>query len=125
MYKILLITLFFIIQTVWADPLYLLCGSDEDGCLEGYEQYCACIPAGINKDQPYCLDFDKMTCDPLALRPHCDKNMKFSNKAQCVATIFQSEPVPPCREVTQSFCISHSVYMCDENGNPDSCKKPT
>lgn len=104
-------------------PYYFLCGSDEDGCLPGYEQYCACIPEGIQSDQPYCLDFDNMTCSPLTQHPNCDEGMKFKNQASCLATIYQSEPYPPCTKVTQSFCSSHSTYMCDISGNPNSCKK--
>jgi hypothetical protein len=122
---LLSIVLLFALQGAYAQsPFYFLCGPDEDGCPEGDEQYCACIPASINPEQPYCLDFDARTCAPLTQRPGCDSELTFPNQESCLATIFQSEPNPPCAKVSQSFCSTHSTYMCDENGNPDTCKKP-
>ncbi len=92
---------------------------------EGYEQYCACIPVSLTQDQPYCLDLDKLTC-----RPHSFNNLDCGqehiitpNQGDCLATLFQSEPYPPCRMVTGEFCDSHPVYRCDETGNPSRCKK--
>ncbi|HSW92904.1 MAG TPA: hypothetical protein VLJ15_00950 [Gammaproteobacteria bacterium] len=126
-YKILLsIVLLFVFQTTFAEsPFYFLCGPDEDGCPEGQEQYCACIPASASPEQPYCLNFDARTCAPLIRQPNCARDLIFSNQETCLATIFQSEPEPPCVKVSQSFCSTHSTYVCNEQGDPDSCKKPT
>lgn len=102
---------------------YYLCGSDEDGCLPGREQFCMCIPINIKPEQAYCLDLDKMTCKPAIEQPDCDSEMIEQNQASCLATMLQSEPNPPCKKVTDDFCHKHSIYMCNEDGNPNSCKK--
>lgn len=83
-------------------PLYYLCGSDEDGCMEGREEYCACIPVAPNPEQIYCLDFDKMTCTLFRQGSYCE--LTLPSQGQCLATLFQSEPEPLCRLVDQSFC---------------------
>jgi len=120
---LILVLLLMTLQTVYAGShSYYLCGPDEDGCPPGQEQYCMCIPVSVNAEQPYCLDLDNMTCKPAAERPDCGIILK--NQVSCLATMLQSEPNPPCPTVTQSFCHKHSVYMCDEDGNPNSCKKP-
>ncbi len=120
------ILLSLIAQSAYSEsPLYFLCASDEDGCFEGQEQYCACIPINTeHKNQPYCLDSDEMACKRLSERAKCDINMiTFPNQESCIATLFQSESYPPCKIVTQSFCNSHPVYMCNENGDFNSCIK--
>lgn len=125
-YKILFfLALLCLIQSVQANPpFYFLCGTDEDGCPDGDEQFCACIPANSNWKEPYCLDFDHMTCVPfIKEHPNCIPTLKFNNQGECLATIFQSEPHPTCRQESLEFCRTHSTYICDENGNPDSCKK--
>jgi hypothetical protein len=122
-YKIILsIVLLLSIQCTYAESsLYFLCGSDEDGCAEGREQYCACIPDISIPNQPYCFSSDWKSCHPFKKQSDCD--VKFDNQAKCIAALSQSEPIPVCKEVTQSFCSSHSVSICDESGNMDSCKK--
>src|SRR5665811_813961 len=104
-------------------PLYYLCGPDEDGCPKGYEQYCACIPYNDQqKMKPYCLDFDKMTCEPVSNVSDCAPDNTYKDQGSCLATIFQSEPTPPCSIVTKTFCEDHHASMCDENGDPESCR---
>jgi len=121
MYKKLFITLF-LIQNAYAQSSYFLCGPDEDGCFEGQEQYCACIPVSSEQEQPYCLDLDNRTCKPVAQQIDCsEKHIVLPNQGDCLATMFQSVPNPPCKIVTQSFCDTHQVYKCDESG--DNCKK--
>lgn len=108
-------------QYLYADPsLYLLCGSDEDGCLPGSEQYCACIPISAKPNQSYCYAADWKSCHPFKKKSDCA--IKFDNQQSCITSLFQSDPTPFCREVTQSFCTSHSVPICDESGDLDSCK---
>lgn len=118
------IVLLLTLSSAHAQP-YFLCGPDEDGCPEGDEQYCACIPANPAPDQPFCLDFDAMTCAPLTQHPDCVKELTFPNQQSCLATIFQSEPEPPCTKVSHKFCRTHFTYLCDASGNPDTCKKQT
>jgi hypothetical protein len=122
-YKNLFI-IFLLTTNAFAEPSgYYLCGSDEDGCSEGREQFCACIPAGIHPDKPYCLDFDAMTCNAI-VGPKCANNLIFfDNQGACLATIFQSEPNPACQWVPPAFCHSHPVYLCDSTGNPNTCKQ--
>lgn len=125
-YKILFFFAFlFMLQNVCAEPpFYFLCGPDEDGCPEGSEQYCACIPANIKWQRQYCLDFDQMKCIPfIKAHPNCSEKLRFDTQAECLATIFQSEPNPVCGQQTLAFCKAHLTYICDENGNPNSCKK--
>ena len=122
--KLLPIVLLLTTRFLYADSsLYLLCGSDEDGCLPGREQDCACIPISAEPNQPYCFASDWKSCHPFKVQSDCD--VKFDDQANCIATLFQSVSVPACKEVTQSFCISHSAYLCDETGNFDNCKKQT
>jgi hypothetical protein len=101
---------------------YILCGPDEDGCpKEGY-QYCACIPYDeARAKERYCLDFDRMVCQPLSAAPNCDPSFIFKNQQTCLATIFQSEPEPPCILTTLSFCTKHHTYLCDKDGRSGSC----
>lgn len=117
-FKKLLLALL-LIQNAYAEPSsYFLCGSDEDGCFEGQEQYCACIPVSATQDQPYCLDSDNQTCKPVAQQPDCSKKyIILPNQSDCLATMFQSEAYPPCKIVSQAFCDTHPVYRCDETGH--------
>lgn len=101
---------------------YFLCGSDEDGCRPGQYGYCFCIPYNdLEANEPHCLDFDLFKCTPLRTTPNCKPSFIFKNQAQCLATIFQSEPVPPCTVTTHDFCMREHVTMCDANGQLDSC----
>jgi hypothetical protein len=115
----IIIALLLMTQNAYSESaFYFLCGSDEDGCFEGQEQYCACIPVNSSyANQAYCLDFDNMTCNPLSLDSDCHKNLIYNNQGSCIATLFQSEPYPPCKIVTYTFCQSHNIHICDENGN--------
>lgn len=128
--KILFLLALLITQDVYAESLYFLCGSDEDGCSDGYEEYCACIPVNpMQINQDYCFDFDNMTCYPLSERPHCDPNLIFQKRGEqieqsaqglCIATIFQSGST--CKVVTELFCHQHSIEICNENGDQGSCR---
>ncbi len=123
-FQTVVILLLFPIQLTFAQPpYYFICGPDEDGCPQGYEEYCACIPPGITPNKPYCLDFSANTCSALSEVHRCKKGMIFANQASCLATIFQSEPNPPCPIAAPSFCYSHSASICAANGDPSSCKK--
>jgi len=109
--------------TSFATSRYLVCGPDEDGCSrqEG-KQYCACIPYNEQYGAtPYCLDFDNFTCSPLAIKPDCDKSLIFPSQANCLAMIFQSEPVPPCQLKSAEYCTKNKMAICDESGNPKTC----
>jgi hypothetical protein len=102
---------------------YFLCGSDEDGCLKGKYQYCFCIPYNeLDANKPHCLDFDEFTCTPLLPSSKCKPSFIFRNQAECLATIFQSEPTPPCTIVTHAFCLQEHVTQCDPDGRLDSCR---
>jgi hypothetical protein len=103
-------------------PIYFLCGPDEDGCDDEYAQYCFCIPYNVrHATKPYCLDFVNFTCTPLVDVPDCNPRDIFPDQGSCLATIFQSEPEPPCRIVTQPYCESHQSAMCPENGHRTGC----
>ncbi|GEM_PF-3224840 len=120
--SLLLALLLLATQSAEAELLYFLCGTDEDGCSDGYEQYCECIPINSQQEnQPYCFDFDNMTCQLLPERPECNIALVFTNQASCIATLFQSEAYPPCKVVTQSFCHLHAIFICDATGNIESC----
>ena len=108
----------------YGDSRYLLCGPDEDGCPEDGYQYCGCTPYNeMQGNKSYCLDFDNMTCKPLSESPNCPSRFIFQDQAHCLATIFQSEPEPPCMLTTYQFCKIHNTYFCDGDGNPSSCKR--
>ena len=108
--------------TGFCSERYYLCGSDEDGCFLDNAQYCACIPYDeVNAQHGYCLDFGKMTCSPLKDKPDCDDDMKYPNQGECLATIFQSEPKPPCKMTTKTFCTTNHTAFCAMNGEPGSC----
>ena len=97
-----------------------LCGSDEDGC-SNYRA-CACIPYDpIKSNQPYCLDFDSLRCQPLSQVPDCYSLFIFSNHGECLATIFQSSPRPACPVINRSFCDDNHIVVCHENGGFNSC----
>lgn len=115
-------TLFFLllISQSYANT-YHLCGSDEDGCYD-YPS-CACIPypeSEINKT--FCLDLDKLSCEPFSETLGCYPLFLFKNKAECLATLFQSTSHPPCKEVLEDFCLQHHIVFCNTNGQFSSCK---
>lgn len=122
--KILLsVVLFCMLQTAQSSQ-YFLCGPDEDGCPKGFEQYCACIPVRADQYSPYCLDLDHMTCNPVSSQPDCkEKEIVVPTQGECVAMMYQSVKTPACKVKTESFCRQHSAAICDETGNPSSCKK--
>ena len=118
-------SIIFFSQEGLASDLYWLCGPDEDGCPEDGYQYCVCIPHNdVEANQPYCLDFDTLSCTPLTQTPNCDKHFVFQDQTSCLATIFHSIPDNPCTLTTQSFCLEHQTGFCDESGRPDTCKSP-
>lgn len=118
----LIIGLFTWVHASYSSELYFLCGPDEDGCYEGIYQYCTCTPYNDTEaNNPYCLDFDKLSCAPLSQTPHCDPSLIYRNQGECLATIFQSEATPPCTIKTHSFCMEHHTSICDTYGQPESC----
>ncbi len=99
---------------------YYLCGSDEDGCYD--HRSCACIPRIETKPQePFCFDFDQLTCLPLSQQPGCYPLFIHDNQGECLATIFQSEPKPACPLVSLDFCLENHIVFCDPSGQPTSC----
>ena len=105
-----------------ASDLYWLCGSDEDGCLPDGYQFCFCIPQHeTQSNQPYCLDFDELSCTPLTKKPHCQDHFIFKDQTSCLATIFHSMPDNPCTLTSKSFCTEHQTAFCDESGQPKTC----
>ncbi|MCX7116882.1 MAG: hypothetical protein NTW94_03070 [Legionellales bacterium] len=118
------IYLFALISTSHSSDRYFLCGPDEDGCFEDMYESCLCIPYNdIEAEHPYCLDFDVLKCTPLSQTPHCEPMFVFNNQSECLATIFQSEPTPPCTITTHAFCLKEHLAICDANGQLDSCVK--
>ncbi|KTC91740.1 hypothetical protein [Legionella cincinnatiensis] len=106
----------------YCNSRYFLCGPDENGCFSDIYRYCACIPYNDwEANNPYCLDFDKLICTPLSQTMHCDSALIFKNQGECLATIFQSEPTPPCQITTHQFCVEHHTPICDKTGQPNSC----
>ncbi len=106
-----------------ADQPYWLCGPDEDGCpADGY-QFCFCIPQDpVHANEPYCLDFNALSCAPLADKPDCNPYLTFKDQASCLATIFHSMPDVPCTPTTRSFCETHKTAICDKSGKLDTCR---
>ena len=120
--KLFMLLYFMMITPSYCSDRYFLCGPDEDGCYPDIYQYCACIPYNDwEASSPYCLDFDKLTCTPLSQTTHCDPGLIFKNQGECLATIFQSEPRPPCKITTHQFCIENHTPICDKTGQPKSC----
>ena len=108
----------------YASDRYFLCGPDEDGCFEESYSSCICIPVDpMNSEAPYCLDFDDLKCTPLSTRPDCSPKLTFNNQNECLATIFQSEPTPPCSFTTLEFCLQKHMMICDPTGQLGRCKK--
>ena len=121
-YSLLFIGILFIVSSSYSSHRYFLCGPDEDGCYEGIYQYCSCILYNdIEANNPYCLNFDTLTCTPLSQVAYCNPSFIHKNQCECLATIFQSEPTPPCHVTTLSFCLKEHSGICDPNGQPDSC----
>ncbi len=124
LYCLFFLSSFHVTPSYAQNELYYLCGPDEDGCPAGFEEYCTCTPLNNHqRTKPYCLDFDNMTCEPLSAVSDCSAQHTFKDQGSCLATIFQSEPTPPCKMVTKLFCEDHHVAMCDAKGNPESCQK--
>ncbi len=91
-----------------AEEKYFVCGPDEDGCYPDEYPYCLCIPIDEKvTNQPYCLDFEKLSCVPLVEMPNCQD--VFKNQSDCVATAFQSEAEPPCFVKNKAFCVNNHI----------------
>lgn len=117
------IAYFFCVHIASGSDLYWLCGPDEDGCHEDSYAYCACIPHNDQyANQPYCLDFDTLSCEPLIQKSHCDRHFIFENQVTCLATIYHSMPNIPCTLTTYDFCKNHGSTFCNETGEPGTCK---
>lgn len=103
---------------------YFLCGPDEDGCASDIYAYCSCIPVNEMKyTEPFCLDFEQMTCIPASESPKCHPSFIYNNQAECLATVFHSIPNPPCTITTYTFCQENKSYFCDATGDPATCHK--
>ncbi|ABS77645.1 hypothetical protein [Coxiella burnetii] len=101
---------------------YFLCGPDEDGCGPGEYQWCLCMPYdGALAGEPYCLNFDNVSCVPLAQAPNCPKGDIFKDQGTCLAVAFQSEPEPPCPLVDEQFCRQHHVPVCQKDSGAETC----
>lgn len=107
----------------YSQSRYFICGPDEDGCSVEQVKHCVCIPYDeSNYSRPYCLNFDKMQCEPLINLPNCPSTLIYEDQGSCLATIFQSEPEPPCPTVSEEFCMVNHITLCDVNGDPLSCR---
>lgn len=123
-YKLILIGigLFIITSSSYCNERYFLCGPDENGCSEDSYQYCTCTPYNnLEANKLYCFDFDNLSCTPVSQTPNCDPSLIFNNQGECLATIFQSEPFPPCSITTHAFCLEHHSKICNPDGEPNSC----
>jgi hypothetical protein len=111
-----------IVNTSFASNLFYLCGSDEDGCNGPDYLGCLCMPYDSDlANQPYCLDFDNVSCVPLSKMKNCNHYDVFKNQATCLAVAFQSEPMPPCPLTTANFCEQHHIPACDKDGGEATC----
>ena len=108
----------------YSSDLYFLCGPDEDRCIEGSYQHCFCIPYNDTEaNEPYCLNFDEMNCTPVSQTPLCKSHFRFKNQGECLATLFQSQPIPSCTITNHAFCLQEHTYRCDPDGQLSSCHK--
>lgn len=110
----------------YADSRYFLCGPDEDGCFEDQVQHCACVPYDeVNYNKAYCLDFidNSKRCEPLSKIPDCSPYYIYKDQGECLAALFQSEPIPPCRTTTLAYCQQNHAWICEGNGDPRTCIK--
>ncbi len=105
----------------YADPMYFLCGPDEDGCFADDYSACACIQEDHEYKQPHCLNFATLQCKPLSAEPNCQTRFIYKDQAHCLSTIFQSMPDPVCQTQTLDFCQRHHIQFCDNNGDPHNC----
>lgn len=113
-------------STTLAETRYFLCGPNEDGCSADQYAYCFCIPYDeSNANQPYCLNFDNLSCLPVTTQIDCHPAFLFKNQGECLATIFHSHPGAPCDLTHASFCKKHFISMCDKTGQPNHCIKPS
>jgi hypothetical protein len=103
---------------------YFICGPDEDGCNKRVAQYCSCIPYNDAKaNEPYCLDFDAMTCKPISEVSFCYPQLIFKSQGNCLAAMFQSIDTPPCKVTAYDSCVSGHSSICDKDGQLSSCQK--
>ena len=117
-----LVCLSALMHSSFASERYFMCGPDEDGCIEGSYQYCFCIPYDEQQaNRPYCLDFTNLKCTPLEKIPTCPQSFIYANQGECLATIFQSEPIPACKLSTHKFCLEAHAYICDKEGQLNTC----
>ena len=127
MYKNRLICFFVLLilnSMAYSESRYFICGPDEDGCDLNDARYCACIPYDeFNFANPYCLDFNKMRCEPLANVPDCPSALVFKDQGTCFSTIFQSTSSKPCVTTTLKFCQESHAWLCDVTGDPTKCRK--
>ncbi len=122
MIRLLMIILFFS-GAAQAAGLDFLCGTDEDGCFPDHYDYCICMPYDSETaNQPYCLNFNNLSCVPLSSKPDCRGGEIYGDQATCLAVAFQSEPTPVCPLKTEQFCRDHAVPLCEKDGGMNTCR---
>lgn len=111
-----------VIHISFASDRYFLCGPDEDGCFLSDPASCLCMPYDDGlENTPYCMNFNDLTCKPMAEVHQCSQGEVVKNQSDCLATLFQSEAEPACPTVSKSFCEIHHVGLCKKDSDPYSC----
>ncbi len=108
MHRFFLWMLCLIVSGANAEKPYYLCGPDEDGCPSDDYTSCLCV-ASRGPAYAYCLDISHRRCFPLSVSSDCHPDDIFKYEGECLATLLQSEPQPPCQSITKKFCIQHHV----------------
>ncbi|MFY7698337.1 MAG: hypothetical protein ACOVQX_05955 [Legionella sp.] len=109
-------------HSCWANNRYFICGPDEDGCPEDNEHYCFCIPYDEQyANQPHCLDLVHLRCMPYQPHASCNIHLIYRNQSECLATIFQSEPIPACKITNLLHCQQVKAHVCNKYGQLTSC----
>jgi hypothetical protein len=123
-YLFVILIFFSLVGEATASELYYVCGPNEDGCNAFNRPYCLCMPYdGVQASTSYCLDFNDVSCAPLAHKPNCPSSDVFKDQANCLAVAFQSMPTPPCKLRPKSFCLKNKMSMCGKDGGQDTCMK--
>ena len=118
--RIVLMSIFMCCAALGSED-YFLCGPDEDGCYPGIYQWCLCEPKSVNSSEDYCLNFNRLACEPLSEHPDCPEAQIQPDQAHCLATLWQSEPEPLCAEVSREFCLKQHIPLCRLHAGVESC----
>lgn len=111
--------LFLVTQITTGFPAVIynyLCGGDEDGCQPGEPDTCICV-ASSPENIDTCFTYEGCVPPNPITKKCAHDQINEKTEARCLATLWQSEPMPPCapldRPPASDICASKCTSLDD------------